>query len=79
MALVPAINGRGCVKWRLAGAALCLVSVYFLVYFLVALANGSYMSFILLTELWAASMAVAGAGFIMHKSDLKPEPDAANS
>jgi hypothetical protein len=69
VALAPAMHGGGRVSWRLASATLCIVSVYFLVYLIVALTNGSYMSFILLTELWAASITITGVGFAIHKSD----------
>jgi hypothetical protein len=66
--VIPTIREANTLNWRLAGIALLLVTTYFLVYFLVALNDRTYMSYIELTELWAASMGVAGAGFLLHKT-----------
>jgi len=67
--LVPVIKERTTTfNQKAAGFALVLVGVYFIIYILVAQLNGTYMAFLQLTELWAITFAVAGAGYLIEKS-----------
>lgn len=53
-----------CFNSKPAGVAFLLVGVYFLIYLAISLLNQSYMSFLGLTELWAAAFVIPGLGFI---------------
>ena len=68
VAATPVIRRADELNWKLAGIALCLVTTYFVIFIFVAINERTYMSYIELTELWAASMGVAGAGFLLHKT-----------
>lgn len=52
---------------RQVGIAFVLVSVYFIIYILVALVNSGYMDFLTLTELWAIALGILGAGFLIKR------------
>jgi hypothetical protein len=67
-AFLPVIRGKiGSISLRLVGGAFVLVGVYFVIYVLVALTNPTYMGFLTLTELWAVSFAVLGAGLLLER------------
>jgi hypothetical protein len=52
---------------KMAGFAFVLIGGYFVIYSLVASVNSSYMAFLQLTELWAISFVVAGAGLLSKR------------
>jgi hypothetical protein len=76
VALAPVIKQKTTTfNQKAAGFALVLIGVYFIIYIFVAQLNGTYMAFLQLTELWAITFAVAGAGYLIEKSQ-KPSLEA---
>ncbi len=64
-AFAPVIKGKRTeFRLRAVGCAFVLVGAYFVVYMLVSLVNGGYLSFLSLTELWAVTFVIAGAGLL---------------
>jgi hypothetical protein len=58
---LPVIRGtRGVFSWRGLGAVLVCVGAYFVVFDLVSLVNADYLTWVGLTEWWAASLIVPG-------------------
>jgi hypothetical protein len=68
IALMPTIKSKGAPRWKLAGVAFCVLSVYFWVYLSIASVVSNYLWYLMLTELWAVSMMIAGVAFLRHKS-----------
>ncbi len=69
-AFIPTLKGKGQFNQKLMGAAFSCVGLYFVIYVLVSLFNSGYLSFLLLTELWAISFLALGLGLIIRKPKL---------
>ena len=52
---------------KAVGTAFVLVGAYFIIYIIVSLLNQRYLSFLVLTELWAIAFVILGIGYIIGK------------
>jgi len=52
---------------KVVGVGFLLIGLYFLIYVLISLLNQRYLSFLVLTELWAIAFVIPGIGFISEK------------
>jgi hypothetical protein len=68
VAFLPLIRRKQLgINSKLAGVGFVLIGLYFLVYIVVSLVNRSYLSFLGLTELWAAAFLIMGVGFLAEE------------
>jgi hypothetical protein len=66
--LTPVIRTQSAaINKKIIGLAFVLIGAYFVIYILVASVNSSYLAFLQLTELWAISFVVAGAGLLSKR------------
>ena len=66
--LTPVITTQSAaINKKMIGLAFVLMGAYFVIYILVASVNSSYLAFLQLTELWAISFVVAGAGLLSKR------------
>lgn len=66
--LIPVIRTQSAaINKKMIGLAFVLMGAYFVIYILVASVNSSYLAFLQLTELWAISFVVAGAGLLSKR------------
>ena len=66
--LTPVIRTQNAaINKKMIGLAFVLMGAYFVIYILVASVNSSYLAFLQLTELWAISFVVAGAGLLSKR------------
>ena len=66
--LTPVIRTQSAaINKKMIGLAFVLMGAYFVIYILVASVNSSYLAFLQLTELWAISFVVAGAGLLSKR------------
>ena len=66
--LIPVIRTQSAaINKKMIGLAFVLIGAYFVIYILVASVNSSYLAFLQLTELWAISFVVAGAGLLSKR------------
>lgn len=66
--LAPVIRTQtAAINKKMTGFVFVLMGAYFVIYILVASMNSSYMAFLQLTEFWAISFVVAGAGLLLKR------------
>ena len=67
--LMPVIRGKTTsFNLKAVGVAFILIGAYFVTYILIAMINSGYLAFLPLTELWAITFAVLGAGLLRKKN-----------
>ncbi len=66
--LAPVIRTQtAAINKKMTGFVFVLMGAYFVIYILVASVNSSYMAFLQLTEFWAISFVIAGAGLLLKR------------
>jgi hypothetical protein len=71
-AYMPLFRGNG-IRFhsKATVAGFMVFGVYFVVFFVVSIFNGTYLSFLKLTELWALSFIVTTLGYLIHRARVK--------